>query len=279
MAHNVLVVANETIAGRPLMDAVKSRHEAHDDARFHLVVPRTRPKHGNIIYDEAVRDAAQVRVDLALSYVSSLGIQVTGEVGDPDPYTATMDAAAVLRPHEIIVSTHPSTSSGWLRRDLIDRIRAASSVPVEHVVTDLDREGMLFTVTLVVANRTATGEELMQRLRAKAKEESTRLFIVVVPQDGKDGHAPANARRHLEGALAQLREDGMLASGMIGDPDPYIATMNALQFYRVDEIVISTLGRQISGWLRSDLVERVRKVSNLPVDHVVAAEGAPVEAG
>ncbi|HEV2752594.1 MAG TPA: hypothetical protein VGV36_02025, partial [Solirubrobacteraceae bacterium] len=146
-------------------------------------------------------------------------------------------------------------------------------------VTDMDREGMLFTVTLVVANRTATGKELMQRLHAKAEEDSTRLFILVVPQDGKDGRAPANARRHLEGALAQLREDGLLASGMIGDPDPYIATMNALQFYRVDEIVISTLGRQISGWLRSDLVERVRKASNLPVDHVLAAEDAPVEAG
>ncbi|HEV2768911.1 MAG TPA: hypothetical protein VGV40_01835 [Solirubrobacteraceae bacterium] len=278
MAHNVLVVANETIGGRTLMDAVRARHEAHDDVRFHLVVPTTRPKHGNIIYDEAVRDAAQVRVDLALNYVSSLGIQATGEVGDADPYTAAMDAAAVLRPDEIIVSTHPVTTSGWLRRDLVDRISARSHVPVEHVVTDLDREGLPFTVTLVIANRTATGEELMQRLRAKAEEDSARLFILVVPQDGKDGRAPANARRHLTGALAQLREAGLLASGMIGDPNPYDATMNALQFYRVDEIVISTLGPQSSGWLRTDLVERVRRVSNLPVEHVLAAEGAPVEA-
>jgi len=279
MAYNVLVVANETIGGRSLMEAVRARHEAHEDARFHLVVPTTRPKHGNIIYDEAVRDAAQVRVDLALSYVSSLGLQATGEVGDPDPYAATKDAAAVFHPDEIIVSTHPVTSSGWLRRDLVERIRARSDVPVEHVVTDLDREGLTFTVTLVVANRTATGEELMQTLRAKAEADTDRLFIFVVPQDGKDGHAPANARRHLEGALAQLREGGMLCSGMIGDPDPYHATMNALQFYRVNEVVISTLGPRSSGWLRIDLVERVRRVSNLPVEHVLAAEGAPVEAG
>jgi len=278
MAHKVLVVANETIAGRPLMEAVRARHEAHDDAHFHLLVPSTRPRHGNIIYDEAVRDAAQVRVDLALSYVSNLGIQATGEVGDADPYTATQDATAVFHPDEIILSTHPATTSGWLRRDLVDRIRASSGVPVDHVVTDLDREGLLFTVTLVVANRTATGDELMERLRAKAEGDPTRLFIFVVPQDGKDGHAPANARRHLQGALAQLREAGLLASGMIAVPNPYDATMNALQFYRVDEIVISTLGRQSSGWLRTDLVERVRKVSNLPVEHVLAAEGAPVEA-
>ncbi|HEV2820889.1 MAG TPA: hypothetical protein VGW11_10310, partial [Solirubrobacteraceae bacterium] len=69
---------------------------------------------------------------------------------------------------------------------------------------------------------------------------------------------------------------GLLASGMIGDPDPYDATMNALQFYRVDEIVISTLGSVSSGWLRADLVDRVRRVSNLPVDHVMASETASV---
>jgi hypothetical protein len=63
---------------------------------------------------------------------------------------------------------------------------------------------------------------------------------------------------------------------MIGDPDPYDATMNALQFYKVDEIVISTLGQVSSGWLRADLVERVRKTSNLSVDHVMASETAKV---
>ena len=55
---------------------------------------------------------------------------------------------------------------------------------------------------------------------------------------------------------------------MIGDPDPYTATMNALQFFRVDDIVISTLPATRSGWLRADLIERVRKASNKPVEHV-----------
>ena len=50
-----------------------------------------------------------------------------------------MDAIAERRPDEIIVSTHPATHSGWLRRDLIERIHNASGLPVEHVVTDLER--------------------------------------------------------------------------------------------------------------------------------------------
>ena len=179
MSNTVLVVANETIGGRALIDAVLKRHEA-GHAHFHLVVPLTRPKHGNIIYDEAVRDAAQVRVDLALGYVRGQGMAGTGEVGDPDPFTATMDAIADIRPDEVIVSTHPLTSSGWLRRDLVERIRGESDLPVEHVVTDIEREGLPFTVTLAVANRTAGSDELLADLRARADDDPARLFLSLI---------------------------------------------------------------------------------------------------
>ena len=64
----VLVLANETIGGASLLQAVSDRH-AEGDARFHVVVPQTRPRYGNVIYDEAVRDSAQVRVDLALAFM------------------------------------------------------------------------------------------------------------------------------------------------------------------------------------------------------------------
>jgi hypothetical protein len=56
---------------------------------------------------------------------------------------------------------------------------------------------------------------------------------------------------------------------MIGDPDPYTAIMNALQYFRVDDILISTFPETKSGWLRADLIERVRRTTNLPVEHIV----------
>ena len=68
----ILVLANETIGGEKLLDAMRERH-AQGDARFHVVVPLTRPRHGNVIYDEAVRDSAQVRVDLALAFMRERG--------------------------------------------------------------------------------------------------------------------------------------------------------------------------------------------------------------
>jgi hypothetical protein len=50
--------------------------------------------------------------------------------------------------------------------------------------------------------------------------------------------------------------------------------MNALQFFRVDEVVISTLPAERSGWMRADLVERVRRYAACPVEHVVVTTDA-----
>jgi hypothetical protein len=272
--RTVLVVANETIGGKTLLDAVR-KHAAEEETRFVLLVPQTRPRAGYVIYDDSVFDAAQTRVDLAVGYIRSEGIDAVGEVGDPDPYAATMDAVREYDPDSIIISTYPASRSGWLRRDLIDRIREASGLPVEHVVTDVDSEGLSFHVTLVVANRTASGDELLDTLKAKAKAEGDkreRVFIVLVPQEGGGGASARRARTRLSLVLGRLREAGLTAAGMIGDPDPYTAIMNALQYFRVDDIVISTFPDTKSGWLRADLVQRVRNATGKDVQHVVHTE-------
>lgn len=270
---NVLVVANETIGGAPLLEAVRERH-AQGDARFVLVVPRTKPKYGNVIYDDAVRDFAQVRVDLALAFMHNEGMEATGEVGDPDAFNAITDAIAEHKVDEIILSTHPSTSSGWLRRDLPERIEAATGLPVKHVTVDIANEGLPFKVTLVVANQTAAGEALTRRLKALASEEQRR-FIVVVPQDSGDGRAVAAARQRLRALVQSLTEEGIVAAGTIGDPDPFVATMNAINYFFISEIVISTLPEGSSKWVADKLVDRVQSATNKPVEHI---ESSPVAA-
>ncbi|HEY7932354.1 MAG TPA: hypothetical protein VID48_00900 [Solirubrobacteraceae bacterium] len=264
----ILVVANRTLGGRKLFETVRE-HAAAGDTRFRLIVPQSKPSSGLVIYDEAVRDAAQVRVDLALSAVTAEGIEATGEVGDPDPFSATMDAIGERRPDSIILSTHPTTHSGWLRRDLIERIENASGLPVQHIVTDLEQEGLPFKVTLVVANKTSSGEELLEHLKTKAAHDGLHLFIAVVPQQDGRGAATAEARARLAAMLDRLQAAGLLASGMIGDPDPYTATMNALELFIASDIVISTLPDERSGWMRGQLIERVRNSSSVDVEHVV----------
>jgi len=243
-------------------------------------VPQTRPRAGYVIYDDSVFDAAQARVDLAVGFVRSEGMDAIGEVGDPDPYAATMDAVREYNPDAIIISTYPDHRSGWQRRDLVDRVRDASGLPVEHVVADIDTEGLLFRVTLAVANRTASGNELLEALKAKAdaeRDKRDRLFIVVVPQEGGDGNATRRARTRLSLVLSRLRDAGLTAAGMIGDPDPFTAIMNALQYFRVDDIVISTFADTRSGWLRADLIERVRSATGKEVEHVVHRDPVAAE--
>ena len=276
MANHILVVANQTIGGASLLDLVRERAQ-EPDTSFTLVVPMTNPRSGYVIYEDAVRDSAQVRLDLALSYLRGEDIVASGELGDEDPYTATLDALREYEPDEVIISTLPSSSSGWLRRDLIERIQDATTASVTHVISDIDAEGLPFEVTLVVANVTAGRGKLRARMKEIAQEASDdMLFIVVVPlQAHNDGRAAAVARARLGNTLDRMRREGLRVAGMLGDPDPYTATMNALQFFHVTRIVISTLPVTKSGWLRSDLIERVRKASNLEVEHVVAE--APAE--
>ena len=270
-SKTILVVANETLGGQQLLDAVRER--ADSDTRFILCVPQNRPRAGLVVYNEAVFDAAQVRLDLALEVIRDMGIRAIGEVGDQDPYTATIDAVREYRPQEIVISTYPETRSGWMRRDLIERVADATGLPVTHIVNDVDSEGLPFHVTLAVANRTASGDELLETLQAKAEAFSEPgrkpLFIVIIPPEGGSGQAVQRARTRLKLVVDRLRVRGLYASGMVGDPDPFTAITNALQYFRVDDIVISTFAETKSGWLRSDLIDRVRRTTGKPVEHVV----------
>ena len=268
----ILILANETIAGKRMLDAMLAHRG--EDVSFHIVVPKTRPKHGNVIYDEAVRSSAQVRVDLARAFLRENGIKSSGEVGDPDPFLAATDAIAEHDIDEIIVSTLPAETSGWMKRDLPERLREETGLPVEHVTSDVVGEGLPFDVTLVAANVTVASDDLHSRLKQLA-EESPHRFIVVVPQEHVAGHAVAEARERLAQLLKSLRDEGIVAAGMIGDPDPFTAIMNAVDYFFISEIVISTLPEASSKWVADKLVDRVASASNKPVEHI---ESGPVGA-
>src|SRR5215217_7088860 len=269
----ILVVANETVAGKPLIDAVKRRADG-GEVEVHVISPQNQPKHGYVVYDEHVRDAAQNRLEITLALLREAGIDAGGEVMDPDPYAAVMDALGEADYDEIIVSTHPETRSGWLREGLVDRVRRAARRPVEHVVVDLDAERDDVKRTLVVANQTVASPELLQLLRRKAADEPRR-FIVICPQsaNGDGGGESGDAAERLAHTLKALEDAGLEAVGQVEHRDPYTAIQNALQFYAPDDIVISTFPETRSGWLRTDLIGRVQTSTGKPVEHVVSEEG------
>jgi hypothetical protein len=199
-------------------------------------------------------------------------------VVDAEPVDAVRDALATIEPPvtSIVVSTHPEARSGWLRRDVVSQVRRVSGgLPVEHVVVDLAAEQAGEANVLVIANETVLGGPLLARIRERAAR-GPASFLIISPQSDPTEASHPDAERRLKRALGELRSAGIDAHGQVAHPDPYSAAIEATRDERVDEIIVSTFGPERSGWLRRDLVERLRNDTDVPVEHVVATSEVPV---
>jgi hypothetical protein len=262
-------VANETVGGDSLIDALR-RRAAEGEIDVTVLSPVNPPRQGYVVYEDTRRASAGRRLDRTLARLREAGIPAHGMVVECDPADAVRDRLHQLEqpPDEIIVSTHPLQKSGWLRRNALDRIRAvAGDIPVEHVVVEKTAGGE--KNVLVIANETVVGEPLLDRIRERAGQ-SAASFLLISPQSDPSQGAHPEAERRLRAALAQLRAAGIDAHGQVAHPDPYTAALQAIADERVDEIIISTFpGEKSSSWLRRDVVDRLRKDSGVPVEHVV----------
>jgi hypothetical protein len=266
--HKILVVANETLTGDELLDAVRAKV---GDAETLVVViaPVNAPREGYVVYDNTRRAAAGRRLDRTLTRFREASIAATGHVVDNDPLAAVKDAIAIEEPDELIVSTHPEATSGWRRRNLLEEIRkAAGSLPVEHVVSDVAARVGAQNI-LVIANETVLGEPLLERIREKARAGRTSFLIISPQSDPQQGSHP-EAERRLRQVLTKLRAEGIEAHGQVAHPDPFTAAMHAVRDERIDAILVSTFPEQRgSSWLRRDLVGRLTSEAKVPVEHVV----------
>lgn len=270
-AH-VMVVADETIGGKRLLEAIDARAK-RGPIRATVICPQTEPPFGYVIYDDSSRSAAQIRLDLTLEHLDKMGVDAAGEIGDPDPFLATQDAVRFYGADEIIISTTPYPRSGFLRKDLVGRIERWSGVPVEHVVIDLNDEPVKHAI--VVANQTVTGGPLLEALEKRANSEPHR-FTVICPIGG--GGTPADlkeARARVKQTVGELRRAGLEVVGQVMDRDPLTAIQNAVKYHPADEVVISTFPQDESNWLKGDLIAKARRATGLPVEHVV---GDPAQA-
>jgi hypothetical protein len=273
--RHLLVVANETVTGSTLIDAVKAKAAEQDLELVTVLAPVSAPRAGYVVYEDTRRAAAGRRLDRTLAALREAGIPAHGLVVENDPADAVRDAFAMLdpTPTDVLLSTHPVEKSGWLRKNVVDRVqKAAVDVPVQHVVTEPGAAEKLANV-LVIANETVIGEALLDRIRERASL-SPASFLIISPQSDPSQSAHPEAERRLRRALGELRAAGIEAHGQIAHPDPYTAAMQATEDERIDEIIVSTFEAAESRWMRRDLVERLRNDTNVPVEHVMIAAAA-----
>jgi 4-amino-4-deoxy-L-arabinose transferase-like glycosyltransferase len=138
--RRILVVANETVAGAALRDEIL---RAVEEGRANVLVVspalNSKLKHWTSDEDQA-RAAAEERLGRSIAQLEQLGIPARGEVGDADPVQAIEDALRTFGPDLIVISTHPEGRSNWLERGVVASARERFTVPITHVVVDLEAE-------------------------------------------------------------------------------------------------------------------------------------------
>jgi hypothetical protein len=147
ITRRILVVANETVAGQALLEAIEDRLRGQVSEVL-VVCPaltgRLRRWFSDV--DHGVANASQ-RLEVSLAELAKLGVVAAGQIGDSDPLQAIDDALRVFPADEIVISTHPPGQSNWLERRVVQRAGQRFRLPVAHVIVDLVREGDIVQAT------------------------------------------------------------------------------------------------------------------------------------
>jgi hypothetical protein len=273
----VLIFLNEVAGGRKLLQAARELKDGGAEY-FGAVAPQNHPAVGQIVDTEELREAARSRVDVTLQVLAEFGIEAEGAVMDRDPALALDDAVRATKPDYVLLSALYETRFGFTRKDLVEWAKSSFEARVEHIPVRVDDDAVRWDLvhTLVVATKTVNSPELLARLKERAREKKHR-YTLICPRSGDVTRE--EVCRNLAATLAEMYREEVDATGQPMSPDPYPAIVNAIEHYRIDEILISTLRGEQSKWLEEGLIDRVRELTDKPVEHVEAGAGTTSAAG
>ena len=251
----VLAFLNEVAGGRKLLETIRERVEAGAEG-VALVAPQNQPMAGQIVDRDEVREAAQSRVEVTQAVLRDFGIEAVGAVMDPDPALALDDAVRAFAPREVLLSCLYDT-------------RFEPETAITHIPVRIEDDAVRWDVThaLVVATQTVASPDLIAHLKRRAAERPHR-YTFISPPSGQLTREEVCDR--LARTLAELYRSDIDATGQPMSPAPLAAIQNAIEHYRVDEILISTLAGEQSKWLQEGLIDQVRAMTDKPVEHIEA---------
>jgi hypothetical protein len=266
----LLVFLNEVAGGRKLLQAVRGRTEAGTVSQVIVAAPQNQPTIGTKIDRDDLYASARARVEVTMSLFAAFGIDSVGEVLDPAPQLALGDAIRANRPSEVLYSALYDTRFGIARKDLVEVSReiAEPEVKFTHIPVRVEEDAIRLDLShvLVVATKTVNAPDLVSRLKERAATRPHR-YTIICPRSEEVAEEQVVA--DLAATLAELYRADIDATGLpISSDEPFEAVRKAIEHYRIDEILISTFAGEQSRWLQSDLIGRVREITDKPVSHV-----------
>jgi hypothetical protein len=264
----VLAFLNEVAGGRKLLGAIRDRVDAGATA-VAVVAPQNQPIVGQIVNRDEVRDAALSRVEVTQEVLEEFDIDSEGAVLDPDSALALDDAVRAFQPAEVLLSSLYEARFGLMRKDLVEWAKDQFEVPVTHIAVRVDDDAVRWDVThtLLVATQTVNSPDLIAHLKERAKDQPHR-YTIICPRSGQLTRIEVCDR--LAATLAELYRAEIDATGQPMSPEPLPAIKNAIEHYRIDDILISTLAGQKSAWVESGVLEQVKEITDKPVEHFEA---------
>jgi hypothetical protein len=134
----LLVVADSHCSETALRDEIVARLPG--PVVVHLVVP-VRVSHLHFLTDDEfneARDAEQSMLN-SVGLLRQRGVSATGSLGSDKPLESMTDALGFFPANDVLLATPPDDESYWLERDLLEKARGLTAVPVRQVVVPVHR--------------------------------------------------------------------------------------------------------------------------------------------
>jgi hypothetical protein len=258
--RHVVVIAGNRVPTSDLASALARRAEA-GSIRVTVVCPVSEPSGGLVVYEDSRRDAARVRLELALDAVPGSVGSAGGYVVEAGVEDAARDACAQLVPDELLLCAElPKRRFG---SESTERLARAIGIPVETIGTDAPKAASIRSV-LAVASGSLPGPALIDRMRMRGRMSAAR-FTIACPAETQHPRFHRLATRVISDA-------GLDARLHLAHPNACVAALHAVREGVVDEIIVAIDPR--TPRRRRARPDWIARATGLPVDAVLEVQEA-----
>jgi hypothetical protein len=135
MPHRVIAIVTDELHGTEPIEQLQSGGEG---VEVRVVVPAVEasPLEHTLGDIDHPREQAEERLERVLRHLRGGNVQVSGEVGDPDPVQAAQDALLKTPADEVLIFEHCEAEHKWFENGMFERATESIEPPLRLVVLE-----------------------------------------------------------------------------------------------------------------------------------------------